>query len=158
MNAAQSDFLASHGVTSVQEIADPMVRLLYTEIDGRPDVVEVKERDSLTGAQREYLASYGVESPEQLEPFARSIFDAFGEPKAETDTGKASKSSGSPELDVHKIAAANLTPLTRSQLVDWLAVLKQDYHEGMRGLPQHQRTSRFEIETARLHVGPYLKG
>ncbi|TGU56916.1 MULTISPECIES: hypothetical protein [unclassified Mesorhizobium] len=157
MNAAQREFLASHSAESVQEIADPMVRLLYTEIDGKPDPVEVKEGQ--TEAQRQYLASYDVESPEQLEPFARSIYDAFGKPKAETatrDDATGAVKSSAPSLDVRKIAVANLSPVRRGEILEWFGVVEENHRLAMRGVPSHQRETRFEIERAMQHCGPYL--
>ncbi|TGS97467.1 hypothetical protein EN814_09750 [Mesorhizobium sp. M2D.F.Ca.ET.171.01.1.1] len=151
MNQNQKDFLAQHGVATVNDLTDPLRRLEYTEIDPAPDPAPI-ETETETEAQRQFLCG---QSFDDLSDFSKEIYLKMGASKAVTDVGTAAPARpGPPRLDPKKLEG--LTPLRRSQLFEHVQVLEQNHREAMAGIAPHLRDSRWEVEAARLQTAPYL--
>lgn len=157
MNAEQTAFLHRHGVDSVHDLPDPIRKLEYTEIDSTPDPVAAP---SLSDAQVQYLGGRAVK---ELDPIQRSIFAGLGGGGNESPVATVSgthatppRTSGEPKLDVRKLSESGLTPTSRGEVFDWFQVLAKAHRESTAGIPEHLRTTRYDVARAREYCAPYL--
>lgn len=156
MNAEQTAFLHRHGVDSVHDLPDPIRRLEFTEIDATPDPVAAP---SLSDAQVQYL---GGRTVKELDSVQRSIFAGLAttteSPVATASDTHATppRTSGEPKLDVRKLSESGLTPTARGEIYDHWQVLQKAHREAMSGIPEHLRTTRYDVARASEYCAPYL--
>ncbi|TPK05698.1 hypothetical protein FJ872_25775 [Mesorhizobium sp. B2-5-9] len=151
MNAAQKEHLAALGVASVHDLPPGSnSKLEYANLKDTPDPVSVETGRKYSDGQVQYLSGRSVDD---LDDFQRGILAGLG---TTTDQTSTAKPSGAPKLDVGKLQASGLTPTARNEILDWFEVLEKADREARSGIPEHLRSTRWDIERAREHVAPYL--
>lgn len=165
-NAAQRAYLAEWRVSSVDDFAPGSSHKLdYANLHDVPDPEPDQPAEpEQTEAQRLYLSTFGPNATvDDLDDFSRDIFAKMG-PKAKgPDAGDTAKpatsraSGGPPQWDAQKVAGASLTPSRRLELAHLFDVLTKAHREAMAGIPEHLRETRYDVETAKHHLAPYLK-
>ncbi|TIU48984.1 MAG: hypothetical protein E5W19_15300 [Mesorhizobium sp.] len=156
MNAAQKEYLAACGKVSVDDFEPGSAsKLEYANLHGVPDPVS-ETVPKYSEGQAQYLCGQSVD---ELDSFQRGIFESLGAPSVgtgTTDRTSTAKPSGPPKLNTQKLADAGLTPTARGTVLEWFQVVQEAHRESLAGIPEHLRSTRFDVERARQYVAPYL--
>ncbi|RWC27624.1 MAG: hypothetical protein EOS27_20930 [Mesorhizobium sp.] len=156
MNAAQKEYLAACGKASVDDFEPGSAsKLEYANLHVVRDPVSIATAPTYSEAQVQYLCGQAVD---ELDSFQMEIFNRMGTPAdaSTTDGTSTAKPSGPPKLNTQKLADAGLTPTARATVFEWFQVLEQAHRESLAEIPEHLRSTRFDVERARQYVAPYL--